>query len=205
MDDQAAQEEIIHLRQEIQDIDAELARIRAERRLFGRSSFSPEWLILRQRSLQTDRERCQMRLRELGRAGHSLARHRKIAGRTPPLLKAAVYSLSALALVLIVAAVYMTVGQGKAATPAAAIVPTASPTATPVPEPTATPTPTVVIYKVVPGDTVSKIAQQYGITIDDIVKANKLADPRMLQVGQELIIPPAPTATPAPVPAAPKP
>lgn len=204
MDDRAPQEEIEHLRQEIQDIDAELARLRTERRLFGRSSFSPEWLILRQRSLQTDRDRCQIRLRELARAGHNLPRFSRPSGQGKSLLKTMVYAVSGIALVLVVAAVYLTVGQGRAASPATSVIPTPVTTATPVPPPTATPTPAVTIYKVTPGDSVSRIAQQFGVTIEDIVTANKLADPRVLQVGQELIIPPTPTPTRQPTPA-PKP
>lgn len=205
MDDQAAQEEIQHLRQEIQEIDAELARLRTERRLFGRSSFSPEWLILRQRSLNTDRDRCQSRLRELARAGYSLPRHLGPAGGGASTLKTAVYGVSGLAVVLIVAAVYLTMGHGRAATPAATTVATPTATATPIPQPTATPTPAVTIYKVVSGDTLSKIAQQYGVTVDDIANANKLTRSSILQVGQEMVIPPAPTPTPAAAPASPKP
>ncbi len=205
MDDRVTQEEIEHLRQEIQDIDAELSRLRTERRLFGRSSFSPEWLILRQRSLRTDRDRCQIRLRELARAGHNLPRLSRPRGQGKSLLKALVYAFSGIALVLVVAAVYLTVGQGRAAAPQISIIPTPAPaTATPVPLPTATPTPALTIYKVAPGDSVSRIAQQFGVTIDAIVAANKLADRSVLQVGQELIIPPTPTPTRQPTPA-PKP
>ncbi|MDP2726783.1 MAG: LysM peptidoglycan-binding domain-containing protein [Dehalococcoidia bacterium] len=205
MDDQAAQEEIQHLRQEIQDIDGELARLRAERRLFGRSSFSTEWLVLRQRSLQMERERAQSRLRELARAGHALARQRGRAGQTQPGLKTTVYALSGIVLLLVVMAAYIALGRGRAAVPAVSFAPTpTTPTATAIPSPTASPTPAVTIYKVVPGDTLSKISQQYGVTIEAMVQANKLQDPRMLSIGQELIIPPTPTptstATPSPRP-----
>ncbi len=198
MDDQVAQEEIQHLRQEIQEIDAELARLRTERRLFGRSSFSPEWLILRQRSLHTERERCQSRLRELARAGHNLPRHQRSIGGKTPTLKTAVYGLSGLAVILVVAALYLAMGQGRAATPTVSVAPTAVPTATAIPQPTPTPTPTVNIYTVVSGDTLSKIAQQYGVTVDDIVSANKLQSRSILSVGQQLVIPPPPPAPPKP-------
>lgn len=202
MDDQAAQEEIQHLRQEIQDIDAELGRLRAERRLFGRSSFSPEWLILRQRSLQTERDRCQARLRELARTGHLAARLRRTPGRAPSALKAAVYSLTGIVVLLVALAAYVVMGQGKATPPAAGFTaPTPSPTATAIPSPTATPTPGPTIYKVVPGDTVAEIARRYGLTVEEIVNANKLDNPRLINVGQELVIParaaPAPTPAPA--------
>jgi len=203
MDDQVAQEEIARLRQEIQDIDAEMSRLRAERRLFGRSSFSPEWLILRQRSLQTERDRCQARLRELGRAGFAPARLRRARGKAPVALKAAVYSLSGIVVVLVVMAAYVVMGQERTATPAASFAPPSTPTATAVPSPTATPTPSPTIYRVAPGDTLYKIAQQYGVTIEAIVQANGLQDPRMLRVGQELVIPLTPTPVPAAAPTPP--
>ncbi|MFH1141912.1 MAG: LysM domain-containing protein [Chloroflexota bacterium] len=203
MDDQAAQEEVERLRQEIQEIDRGLTRLGTERRLFGRSSFSPEWLILRQRALQMERERCQSRLRELARAGQGTARLRRSSGESRPSLKATVYALSAVVVVLVVAAFYLAAGQGRTG-PAASFTPTPSPTATPLPSPTATPTPGPTIYTVVPGDTLYKIAQQYSVTIEAIVQANKLQDPRMLRIGQELIIPPAPTPTPT-APASPGP
>lgn len=44
-------------------------------------------------------------------------------------------------------------------------------------------------YVVQPGDTLVKIAEQFGVTVDAIVKANNLSNPDLLQVGQELIIP----------------
>lgn len=47
------------------------------------------------------------------------------------------------------------------------------------------------IYTVRSGDTLMIIAQRYGITINDIVQANNLSNPDRLDVGQQLIIPPA--------------
>lgn len=199
MDDQAAQEEIERLRQEIQDIDKELARIRSERRLFGRSSFSPEWLILRQRTLQTERDRCQVRLRELARAGHKLPRRRMGGGRNGlPVMKTTVYAMSGIVVILAVAAFYMSTAQGRSVVaPPTRATPTVVPTATAIPSPTATPTPSVTIYKVAPGDSLSKIAQQYGVSIDSLLEANKLTRASILQVGQEIIIPPGASPTPA--------
>jgi len=46
-----------------------------------------------------------------------------------------------------------------------------------------------VMYQVKPGDTISKIAQQLGSTIKYIQNANKIADPKKLQVGDTLFIP----------------
>jgi LysM repeat protein len=61
--------------------------------------------------------------------------------------------------------------------------------------------PTPTIYVVQAGDTMSTIAQRYGVTVDDILAANGLSDPNILSIGQNLIIPvegyTPPTATPA--------
>src|SRR5262249_53390941 len=51
---------------------------------------------------------------------------------------------------------------------------------------------TVVVQQ---GQTLGAIAKQFGTGICDIAKANKLADPNLISVGQTLIIPPL-TATP---------
>lgn len=47
------------------------------------------------------------------------------------------------------------------------------------------------VYTVRSGDTLMTIAREYGVTIDDIVQANSLTNPDRLDIGQELIIPPA--------------
>ena len=67
-------------------------------------------------------------------------------------------------------------------------------------------------YTVQSGDTLSAIAQEYGVTIEELMIANGLADPNVLAVGQVLAIPagaqvpeaaaPAETAEPAAEPAA---
>ena len=48
---------------------------------------------------------------------------------------------------------------------------------------------TGITYTVRSGDTLSKIAQAHGSTINHIQNANKIADPRALQVGQTIFIP----------------
>jgi LysM repeat protein len=48
---------------------------------------------------------------------------------------------------------------------------------------------TGVTYTVAPGDTISSIATRFNSTIRDIQNANKIADPKGLQVGQTLFIP----------------
>ncbi|WP_144475061.1 LysM peptidoglycan-binding domain-containing protein [Cytobacillus oceanisediminis] len=60
------------------------------------------------------------------------------------------------------------------------------------------PTPQPVVYTVQSGDTLWKIAQKYGTTIDAIVKANNLDPAKYLYIGQKLTIP----STTAPEPPA---
>jgi len=49
--------------------------------------------------------------------------------------------------------------------------------------------PTHVIYKVRAGDTLSEIALKYGMTIQDIVNANKLKSKSQIYIGQKLVLP----------------
>ncbi len=44
-------------------------------------------------------------------------------------------------------------------------------------------------YVVEPGDTLSVIAEKFGVTMQQIIDANKLQNPDVLLVGQELLIP----------------
>jgi LysM repeat protein len=78
---------------------------------------------------------------------------------------------------------------------------------TPAPTATPTPTPTPIIYTVQAGDNLLGIARQYGVTVEALQEANAITDPRLLQIGQELVIPreeeglanqPTPTPTPLP-------
>jgi LysM repeat protein len=94
----------------------------------------------------------------------------------------------------------------------ASVTPIPTPQATATPRPatpiaTATPTvtPTPIIYVIQAGDTLLNIAIQFDRTTEEIEAANGIADPRFLQIGQELIIPPPklspedpPTPTPTP-------
>jgi LysM repeat protein len=82
----------------------------------------------------------------------------------------------------------------------------AAPSVTPVPSPSPT------VYTVKAGDTLSRIAGKYGLTVEQIVKANpQIKDPNKLALGDQLVIPPAiapaitdsGTLTPAPSTAAP--
>ncbi|MBZ0296096.1 MAG: LysM peptidoglycan-binding domain-containing protein, partial [Anaerolineae bacterium] len=127
-------------------------------------------------------------------------------------------------LVMIVAVSVWITGCTIATTPASSIPPTEPPSVTLTVrrrEPTPTPvtltlslTPTtdangttvadagLEIYNVRPGDTLLGIALDFGIPLESLRAANPDVDPRQLQVGQVIHIPPAsflpqPTTTPA--------
>jgi len=83
--------------------------------------------------------------------------------------------------------------------PSATAEPTAEPTATsaPTPEPTFAPTappappPAPRRYTVQPGDTIRAIAERFGITVTELLRANNLAASAAdtIRPGQELVIP----------------
>ena len=77
---------------------------------------------------------------------------------------------------------------------------TATPTFTPTPTPTATP----ITYQIQPGDTLERIAQQYGTTVELLAQQNNIDNVHQIDVGQILVIPTAipPTATATLVPTA---
>ncbi|HUV93632.1 MAG TPA: LysM domain-containing protein, partial [Anaerolineae bacterium] len=52
-----------------------------------------------------------------------------------------------------------------------------------------TPSPEVISYAVRAGDTLAKIATRFGVTLEQIVEANDIEDPNLIEVGQVLIIP----------------
>jgi LysM repeat protein len=98
----------------------------------------------------------------------------------------------------------------KTPTPTMTITPsvTPTPTETPTPEPTLTPTPQgPTTYIVEVGDTLSSIAEQFGVEVLAIMAANNLPDPNAIFVGQTLTIPAPgaglPTETPIPTNLAP--
>jgi LysM repeat protein len=62
-------------------------------------------------------------------------------------------------------------------------------TATTATTPTTTP---LIIYRVRPGDTLTKIANHFHVPISAIVTRNHIANPNRLSQGQTLLIPPAP-------------
>ncbi len=76
-----------------------------------------------------------------------------------------------------------------------------TPTATaPIPVPEEAPGPA--LYIVQAGDTLSGIARAYNVSIEELMEANHLVDPNLLYVGQTLVIPAHPTATPSALPSA---
>ena len=130
------------------------------------------------------------------------------------------FLLGALAVVLLVVGLFLVViwftGDSPPALPAflRSDTETPEPTSTPqpatvTPEPSATPEPTVtpspegpLTYIVEEGDSLASIADQFGVTIDQLIAANGLADPSNIGVGSQLIIPDPesdlPTETPLP-------
>ncbi|MCL4531852.1 MAG: LysM peptidoglycan-binding domain-containing protein, partial [Actinobacteria bacterium] len=70
--------------------------------------------------------------------------------------------------------------------------------------PPPTPTPASTQYTVKQGDSLGKIAESTGVSVQAIQDANGLKDPNAIKVGQVLTIPassqPAPAATPQPSP-----
>jgi len=55
--------------------------------------------------------------------------------------------------------------------------------------PTKPPSPTPNTYTVRAGDTISNIADEFGIAMEELMAANRLQDPNELSVGQVLVIP----------------
>lgn len=76
-------------------------------------------------------------------------------------------------------------GGGSSASPSAAV----SPAASAVPATPAAPTPQVYVIK--QGDTLSKIAKKFGLTVDDILQANTttIKDPNKIALGEQIVIP----------------
>lgn len=93
------------------------------------------------------------------------------------------------------------------ATPVSTRIIVEAPTGTPGPPPVtpfpSPPPPTQSVHTVQAGETLGTIAQRYDVSIQDLMSANSLADPNVLDVGQRLVIPVAgvivsPSATPLP-------
>lgn len=125
------------------------------------------------------------------------------------------YALAALSLLLIAAGFYFTGSWVSAGGPGALFpseTPTPTATFTPSMTPTITSTPTVTIipatptasapffYTVVSGDTISSIADQFGVEFILIMILNGLNNDSLLVVGQQLVIPDPNMQIPEPTP-----
>ncbi len=98
--------------------------------------------------------------------------------------------IAALALFFLPALLGMGRDDDRAAgSPSAGAPASAGATASTEPSPSAAPTPTTYVVK--PGDTLSAIATAHGLTLAELVEANRetVPDPDNVQVGDELIIP----------------
>ncbi len=75
-------------------------------------------------------------------------------------------------------------GVGSSASPSAAAL-------TPTPAPTPIPDPTPQVYVIKSGDTLSRIAREFNVTLDALLEANKdrISNPNRIAVGDEIIIP----------------
>ena len=79
---------------------------------------------------------------------------------------------------------------------APAPAPAAAPAVAPAPAvadftPPATPPKPANVHIVVKGDSLDKIAKQHNTTAVDLQKINKITDPKKLQIGQQLLLPPS--------------
>lgn len=77
-------------------------------------------------------------------------------------------------------------------------IPTETATPSPIASPTSEPTPIYLRYTVQEGDTLSAIALAYGVSLEEMIAINNLANPNALAIGQTLIIPIEITPTPTP-------
>jgi len=57
------------------------------------------------------------------------------------------------------------------------------------PSPTLMPPSELITYTVRAGDTLSEIAAEFGVTVDAIAEANDIEDPKLIRVGQVVVIP----------------
>ncbi len=71
----------------------------------------------------------------------------------------------------------------------------------PAARPVAPPPPPANVHIVVKGDSLDKIARTYNATVAELLKLNKITDPKKIQIGQQIILPP--NSTPAPAGATP--
>ena len=87
--------------------------------------------------------------------------------------------------------------------PLPTVTETATVTATVTPTPTALPTPAWLTYTIRAGDTIGAIANRFGISQEELLRANDLTpqDVTRLQIGDVIVLPGLLQATPTPAPA----
>ena len=125
-------------------------------------------------------------------------RSRSLSGLSIPPIIVAVVALALAAAVLFALPGLLGFGNPQTASSPSPSTPVI--TAIPSVNPTPVPQPTQVTYTVQAGDTMARIAGRYGITLQQLIDANKdtIPDPNKLQIGDVLVIPvPIPTALPA--------
>lgn len=88
--------------------------------------------------------------------------------------------------VVVITSPVVPVVTGSAVAASGSPAPVAVPAGSPTPSGTRT-------YVVVAGDNPQTISAQFGITAAELLQANNITDPRTLQVGQTLIVPPSST------------
>jgi LysM repeat protein len=76
-------------------------------------------------------------------------------------------------------------GAASSASPSSSVEASASPPPTPIPQPTPQ------VYTIKTGDTLSKIARKFNVTLDALLAANKdtIKNPNRIRVGDEIVIP----------------
>ena len=102
----------------------------------------------------------------------------------------------------IAAAVEHTATASSPFPPLPTVTETATSTATVTPTPTAMPTPAWLTYKIRRGDTIGEIANRFGISQEELLRANDLTprDVTRLQIGDVIVLPGLLQATPTPAP-----
>ena len=104
---------------------------------------------------------------------------------------AAALGVAALALFFLPALLGVGGGGGTTATAS----PSASrPAATASSSPTTQPAPTAQVYVIAAGDTLSRVAKKFGLTVEELLAANKdtITNPDKISIGDEIIIPAPP-------------
>lgn len=119
----------------------------------------------------------------------------------PPLLLAAAAVVVAALALFFIPPMLLDLGGQAPASPSPS--PTLASPSTPA-SPTPTPAPTPLVYVVQAGDTLSKIAKQFGVTLDALLEANKdrITNPDRINIGDEIVIP---TPPPEVIPGEPSP